>query len=531
MTEPDTKREDPDRRAARRRSTDGDERYERLVELAPDGILIHDGEQIVVANAAAVRLAGAHHRDQLIGRPIDSFLNPPYLKAIEEQLIGSGDNAGPVSSVRDVLRRLDGSEFEVEVTATPFVDRGRASAHLVIRDITERLAAQAAAQQAEEYLRHAQKMEAVGALAGGMAHEVNNRMSVALGLAEFLVQDAAIPADRLPDLRQIIKAVEGAATVTRELLTFSRRAFHHPQVVELNAVVRDNEAMIRRLLGEGHQLSVAFGSPCRVWADPAQIEEVVVNLALNARDAMPSGGTLTITTAEAALEGDVSGYRGAIPTGHYGLIVVRDTGIGMDTATQARIFEPFFTTKPVGKGTGLGLAAAYGIMEQNKGYIAVASVPGEGTTVSLYLPLSPEDAVSETIEEPLGLTAPEAGTTFLLVEDEPAVRAVVVRSLERGGFRVLQAPDAAVALQLADREARLDLVLTDLMMPGIGGVELARCLKGRWPDLPVMFMSGYSAEELRLRGGAHDGVLIQKPFKPDTLLMSVNLALAARTSQ
>lgn len=179
--------------------------------------------------------------------------------------------------------------------------------------------------------------------------------------------------------------------------------------------------MIRRLLGEGHQLSVAFGSPCRVWADPAQIEEVVVNLALNARDAMPSGGTLTITTAEAALEGDVSGYRGAIPTGHYGLIVVRDTGIGMDSATQARIFEPFFTTKPVGEGTGLGLAAAYGIMEQNNGYIAVASVPGEGTTFSLYLPLSPEDAASETIDEqPVGLTAPEAGMTVLLVEDEPA---------------------------------------------------------------------------------------------------------------
>ena len=204
----------------------------------------------------------------------------------------------------------------------------------------------------------------------------------------------------------------------------------------------------------------------------------------------------------------------------------------MDSATQARIFEPFFATKPVGKGTGLGLAAAYGTMKQNNGYIAVASVPGEGTTFSLYLPVSPEEAASETIDEqPVGLTAPEAGMTVLLVEDEPAVRAVIVRSLERGGFRVLQAPDAAVALQLADREARLDLVLTDLMMPGMGGAELARRLKGRWPDLPVMFMSGYSAEELRRRGSAHDAVLIQKPFKPDTLLMSVNLALAARTSQ
>ncbi|MBA3892782.1 MAG: hypothetical protein H0X69_03670 [Gemmatimonadales bacterium] len=201
---------------------------------------------------------------------------------------------------------------------------------------------------------------------------------MALGLAEFLVQDPSIPADRLPDLRQIIKAVEGAATVTRELLTFSRRAFHQPQVVGLNAVVRDIEAMVRRLLGEGHQLSVAFGSPCRVWADPAQIEEVVVNLALNARDAMPSGGTLTITTAEAALEGDVSGYGGAIPTGHYGLIVVRDTGIGMDSATQARIFKPFFTTKPVGEGTGLGLAPHTASWSRTRVISRWPACPGRG---------------------------------------------------------------------------------------------------------------------------------------------------------
>jgi CheY-like chemotaxis protein len=250
---------------------------------------------------------------------------------------------------------------------------------------------------------------------------------------------------------------------------------------------------------------------------------------------MPSGGTLTITTAEAAVESGVSGYAGvSIPGGHYGLIVVRDTGVGMDPATQARIFEPFFTTKPVGEGTGLGLAAAYGIMEQNKGYIAVASAPGQGTTFRLYLPLSPDDAVPERMEEPPPLAAAgtPAGMTVLVVEDEPAVRAVVVRSLERGGFRVLQASEGAMALQVADREGRPDLVLTDLMMPGIGGAELARRLKGRWPDLPVMFMSGYSAEDLRRQGAvAHEGVTIQKPFKPDALLRSVNVVLATPTSK
>ncbi len=534
MTERGEKREDPERRTAIRRSTNRDERYERLVELAPDGILIHDGEQIVVANAAAVRLAGADHRDQLIGRPIDAFLNPPYLRAVGQQLVRSGDQAGLVLPVRDVLCRLDGSEIEVEVTAIPFVDRGRASAHLVIRDITERLAAQAAARQADEYLRQAQKMEAVGALAGGVAHEVNNMMSVVLGFGTFLLRDPAMPEARLPDVRQIMKAADRAAVVTRELLAFSRRAFHKPKVLDLNALVREVEPVVRRLLGEGRQLTVALGGPCRVWVDRGQLEQVVVNLALNARDALPSGGTLTITTAEVALEDGVSGYSGvSIPDGRYGLIALRDTGVGMDAATQARIFEPFFTTKPAGEGTGLGLAAVCGIMEQNKGYIVVASAPGRGTTFRLYLPLSPDATVSEGMEEPPpSATDTPAGVTLLVVEDEPAVRAVVVRSLESGGFHVLQAAGGAMALQVVDREGRPDLVLTDLMMPGIGGTELARRLKARWPDLPILYMSGYSAEDLRRQGeGDSEAVTIEKPFRPESLLRSINAALATRTSK
>lgn len=535
MTERGKKREDPERRTAIRRSTDRDERYERLVELAPDGILIHDGEQIVVANAAAVRLAGAYHRDQLIGRPIDAFLNPPYLRAVEQQLVRSEDQTGLVPPVRDVLCRLDGSEIEVEVTAIPFVDRGRASAHLVIRDITERLAAQAAARQVDEYLRQAQKMEAVGALAGGVAHEVNNMMSVVLGFGTFLLRDPAMPEARLPDVRQIMKAADRAAVITGELLAFSRRAFHKPKVLDLNALVREVEPVVRRLLGEGRQLTVTLGGPCRVWVDRGQLEQVVVNLALNARDALPSGGTLTITTAEVALEDGVSGYSGvSIPDGRYGLIALRDTGVGMDAATQARIFEPFFTTKPVGEGTGLGLAAVYGIMEQNKGYVVVASAPGRGTTFRLYLPLSPEDAVSEEMEKPppLSVTGPATGLTVLVVEDEPDVRTVVVRSLEGGGFRVHQASDGAAALQVVDREGRPDLVLTDLMMPGIGGTELARRLKARWPDLPILYMSGYSAEDLRRQGeGDSEAVTIEKPFRPESLLRSINAALATRTSK
>ena len=227
-----TKRDGP------RDSWEREERYQQLVELAPETILIHDGERIVLANAAAVRLAGATHRDQLVGQPIDSFLHPPYLKAVEAQLLATDDVAKPVLPVRDAFRRLDGSQVEVEVTAIAFLDHGRPSAHLVIRDLTERLRLQASARQAEEQLQQAQKMEAVGALAGGVAHEVNNMMSVILGFSEFLLSASDMAEERLAEVRQIVRAAERTAAVTRQLLAFSRRAFHRPQVVDLGPAVQ-----------------------------------------------------------------------------------------------------------------------------------------------------------------------------------------------------------------------------------------------------------------------------------------------------
>jgi two-component system, cell cycle sensor histidine kinase and response regulator CckA len=270
-----------------------------------------------------------------------------------------------------------------------------------------------------------------------------------------------------------------------------------------------------------------------VRVDKGQLEQVIVNLALNARDAMPTGGTLTITTAETDLpDGVNSGDGVAIPAGRYALVIVRDTGMGMDTATQVRVFEPFFTTKPVGKGTGLGLAAADGIMKQNDGYITVASALGLGATFTLYLPVLSDADVVERRREPRGEPPPDraaaqAGATILLVEDEPAVRAIASRSLERGGFRVLQASGGAAALELMDGHEPPDLVLTDLMMPGIGGAELARRLRERWPALPILFMSGYSVDDLRRQGaiGRERGIL-QKPFTPEGLVRSVAAALA-----
>jgi two-component system, cell cycle sensor histidine kinase and response regulator CckA len=517
-----------------REDREREERYQQLVELAPETILIHNGEVIVLANAAAVRLAGATHRNQLVGQPIDSFLNPPYLKAVEAHLLGPGDLVDRLPPVRDAFRRLNGSEVEVEVTAIAFLDHGQPSAHLVVQDITERLLLQAAARRAEEQLQQAQKMEAVGALAGGVAHEVNNMMSVILGFTDFLLGAPDMADERLADVRHIVRAAERTAAVTRQLLAFSRRAFHQPQVLELGPAMRELEPVVRLLLGEERHLALASDASPRVRVDKGQLEQVIVNLALNARDAMPVGGTLTITTAETELtNGVASGDGVAIPSGRYALVAVRDTGMGMDTATQAHVFEPFFTTKPQGKGTGLGLAAADGIMKQNHGYITVVSAPGRGTTFTLYLPVVSDAEVVERRREPRKAPPrsdrdpPQTKVTVLLVEDEPALRVVAARSLEREGFRVLQASSGAAALELMEGQGQPDLVLTDLMMPGMGGAALARRLRERWPSLSVLFMSGYSVEDLRRQGaiGSERGV-IQKPFTPAALVRSVAAALS-----
>lgn len=482
-----------------------------------------------MANAAALRLAGATQRRQLVGQPVDRFLDPPYLKAVEAELTDSVTHAELAPPVREQFRRLDGSTVEVEVRAVGFMDQGRPSAHLIIRDITDRLAAEQTARQVEERLQQAQRMESVGALAGGVAHEFNNMMQVVLGFSDFLVRDQRLPADCLADVREIIRAADRAAVVTRQLLAFSHRAVHRPQVVDLSAAMLEAEPVVRRLVGEGRELVVVTDAAPHVWVDPGQLQQVLINLVLNARDAMPSGGTLTITTAETELPGGtIAGDGVPIPPGHYAALRVRDTGAGMDAKVQGQIFEPFFTTKPIGQGTGLGLPAAHGIVTQNDGYITVESAPGEGATFTVYLPIiAAADRVERRAEPRAVRDVVASGATILVVDDESAVRQIASRILARNGFRVLQAGEGATALEMIEQHGPPQLVLTDLMMPGIGGAELARRVKERWPALPVLFMSGYSIEELHRQGAiGPEGDLIQKPFTPGGLVASVAAALS-----
>jgi len=495
-------------------------RYRTLVDgvrdvifaLAPDGT-------IASLNPAFETITG-FPRDEWLGRPFEQLVHSDDLPLALELLSGvARGEPRPVNQFR--IRTRKGDYRMGEFAATPQYREGQLASILGIgRDVTERLSL-------EQQLRQAQKMEAVGRLAGGVAHDFNNILTAITGYADLLLEDLGTTDRRRDDIAEIRKAAERAAGLTRQLLAFSRQQVMQVRVLDLNDVVADTQNMLGRLLGEDialvTRLDPALGA---VKADPGQLEQVIMNLAVNARDAMPGGGKLTIETANAELDDTYVREHFPARPGSYVMLAVSDTGTGMSDEVQSHLFEPFFTTKEKGKGTGLGLATVYGIVKQSGGYIWVYTEPGHGTTFKIYLPRvagAPAQRASGPKASPVG-----AGTeTVLLAEDEAAVRAVARHALERQGYTVLEASSGEAALDLAERHSgRIHLLLTDVIMPGMNGRALALRLSELRPDLRVVYMSGYTEEAITRHGVLEPGLTyVQKPFTPEGLARKVREVL------
>jgi two-component system cell cycle sensor histidine kinase/response regulator CckA len=427
------------------------------------------------------------------------------------------------SAIEEVAwRRRDGSVITVRLNGRPVraPDGAIECFEFIVDDVTEQRAL-------EERLRQTQKMEAVGRLAGGIAHDFNNLLTAILGSVDFLRRALGPEHPEHAETEEIQKAAVRAADLTRQLLAFSRQQVLAPKVLDLDALVTNLEKMLRRLIGEDVELRFAAKAPCAaVLADPGQLEQVIVNLVVNARDAMPRGGKLTIETATVDLDAAYAWEHGTVEPGRYVMLAVSDTGVGIDRAAQARLFEPFFTTKEFGKGTGLGLATVYGIVKQSGGYIWVYSEPGQGATFKVYLPRV------EPAGEPAAVPHPPAralgGTeTILLAEDEAAVRNLARRVLEKHGYKLLLAATGRDGVRLAQEHASaIDLLVTDVVMPEMGGRELAQVLTTRQPGLKVLYLSGYTDDAIVHHGVLDAGVaFLQKPFKPDDLVRKIRAVL------
>jgi PAS domain S-box-containing protein len=460
---------------------------------------------------------------ELRSRTVLEVTHPEDFAAIEHELrkLVSGEVRSSDHTVR--LLRSDGGTIWVSANASPVKNASGTPLYFLvyIRDVTER-------KTLEEQLRQAQKMEAVGQLAGGVAHDFNNLLTAIIGNAELLLREIEAEDPRRLDVMEINRAAHRAATLVRQLLAFSRKQVLQPRVVDLNAVVTDLSTMLRRVIGEHVELRLELQPDLgKVLADPGQMEQVITNLAVNARDAMPSGGTLAIHTANMDAD-DVPGQTPeSMPLiGPLVEVSVRDDGVGMDERTLARLFEPFFTTKEMGRGTGLGLATVYGIVRQSGGHIRVNSRLHHGSTFTVYLPRV--EGPGEGLEEfPGWIDQPRAAGTVLVVEDEVTVRRLASRVLRARGYRVLEASDGGEALQLVRHSGPLDLVLTDIIMPGLSGPALVERLLPTTPDLKVLYITGYSEEAIRQHGLLPaGGALLEKPFTAHQLAERVHAALA-----
>jgi two-component system cell cycle sensor histidine kinase/response regulator CckA len=496
-----------------------------ILDASPDAIITVDtGGQVLSFNTAACKILGWSADDPSEKRWRD-FIPDSNPKETRDGSPARTDGTVELSGIESgrrtdlIARRADGTSFPAEITVSPIQissDRGYV---IWLRDTTEQ-------QHLKNQLWRSQKMEAIGRLAGGIAHDFNNLLTVITGYSDLVLASLGDADPRRKNVEEILKAGERAASLTRQLLAFSRRQVLAPQCLDLNSVVANLDKMLRRLIGEDIEvMNTLTPELWKVKADPGQIEQVLVNLAVNARDAMPGGGQLRIETANTTITAQTArDYDPPMPSGDYVMLTVSDTGCGMDQETLSHIFEPFFTTKEEGKGTGLGLATVYGIVKQSGGFIWAHSQRDHGASFKIYLPCFQEEKTAQETQTASKAPLRARGTeTILLVEDEYAVRELARGILEAAGYAVLEARSGEEAIRIfSSRQQPIDFLLTDVVMPQMGGRELAQAVKKMDAKIKIAFMSGYAENAIVHRGIPEPStVLLQKPFTPAVLVRTI----------
>ena len=502
--------------------------FRRFIENLPLGVYrsTPDG-RVLMANPALLRMLGYDSWQELAFRNVEGegFEAGYPRSAFREQIEREGEARG----LEAAWKRRDGSVIFVRESARAFrADDGRVLYYDgIVEDVTER-------RRLEEQLRQAQKMEAVGRLASGVAHDFNNLLTIIMGYSDLLLERVSLPDGMRSPVKEIEKAADQAASLTRQLLAFTRKQVLQPHIVDLNSLLTNVDKMLRRMIGKNIELVTHLPSGLgRVNADPGQIEQVITNLAVHARDAMPQGGQLTLEAANVELDSSYASSQESVLPGHYVMIAVSDTGIGMDAETRARILQPFFPAKQRGEGMGLGLATLYGIVRQSEGHIWVYSEPGKGTTFKVYLPRI-DQAVEVIAPTQVPVDELSRGSeTILLAEDEEAVCSLVRGVLESRGYDVLETKGANDALEIGERHKKhIHLLLTDVVMPQMSGRELAEHLAPLHPETKVLYMSGYADHAVVQHGLLDPGtVFLQKPFTPDALTLKVREVLDGAAGQ
>jgi PAS domain S-box-containing protein len=512
--------EESARKAAEEALLQSEVRYRHLVESAPLGMYVHKNGVVSYMNSEGLRMLGASSMSEVVGTEVLRFIHPDDRAVVDERIrkLKLGE---PAPLLEERFVRLDGSILYVEVSAVPIQFEGEDAIFVFVVDATQRKKAEEERARMEEQFLQAQKMESVGRLAGGVAHDFNNNLTVINGYCDLLLSSLDAGDPIRAQISLVRKAGDQAAKLTRQLLTFSHKQVFSQKHVDLNELVVEAKSLFSRLIGERIRIQTRLDPALpSVLADPTQIHQVLMNLAINARDAMPDGGDLVIATDSVHLAEEQTARVVGARAGHFVALTVSDTGVGMDAETRRHIFEPFFTTKPRGSGTGLGLATVYGIVQQSGGWVEVESAPGQGTTFRILLPAvagtaAPDAEVSSKVTP--------GHETVLLVEDQADVRLLTSTILESLGYAVLEADSGAKALEISGQfQGRIDLLLTDVIMPGMTGRGLAKRLRKLRPSIKVLLVSGYAEDDgLEGRGGESELDLLPKPFTPSALAAKV----------